>query len=96
MVWGISTALREETMMDNTLSRYINTDLGEYHLPVHADIHDLDVIFAEEKDEIINELGAKGIGEIGVISMAPVIVNAICNATGKLVTVFPIKVGDLL
>ena len=96
MVWGISTALREETLLDKNLGKYMNTSLGEYHLPVHADIHDLDVIFVEEHDEIINELGAKGVGEIGVISMAPAIVNAVYNATGKLVTVFPIKVGDLL
>ncbi len=96
MVWGISMALREETLLDTRLGKYMNTDLGEYHLPVHADIHDLDVIFVEEHDDIINELGAKGIGEIGVISMAPAIVNAVFNATGKLVKVFPIKVGDLL
>ncbi|MBB4079628.1 xanthine dehydrogenase YagR molybdenum-binding subunit [Lewinella aquimaris] len=96
MVWGISMALHEETLLDVNLGKYINTDLGEYHLPVHADIHDLDVIFVEEHDDVINELGAKGIGEIGVISMAPAIVNAVYNATGKLVQVFPIKVGDLL
>lgn len=95
MVWGISMALREETLLDTNLGKYMNTDLGEYHLPVHADIHDLDVIFVEEKDEIINQLGAKGIGEIGVISMAPAIVNAVYNATGKLFRVFPIKVGDV-
>jgi xanthine dehydrogenase YagR molybdenum-binding subunit len=89
-------ALREETLLDVRMGKYVNTDLGEYHLPVHADIHDLDVIFVEEHDEIINELGAKGIGEIGLISMAPAIVNAVYNATGKLVRVFPIKVGDLL
>ena len=96
MVWGISKALREETKMDLRSGRYLNTDLGEYHLPVHADVHDLDVIFVEEKDDIINELGAKGIGEIGMISMAPAIVNAVYNATGRLLTVFPMKVGDLL
>ncbi|CAH0998873.1 Aldehyde oxidoreductase molybdenum-binding subunit PaoC [Neolewinella maritima] len=96
MVWGISMALREETLLDPRLGKYINTSLGEYHLPVHADIHDLEVIFVEEHDTIINELGAKGIGEIGMISMAPAIVNAVYNATGKLVKVFPIKVGDLL
>lgn len=95
MVWGISTALREETLLDSNLGRYINTDLGEYHLPVHADLHDLDVLFVKEEDKIINELGAKGLGEIGVISMAPAIVNAVYNATGKLVRVFPIKLGDL-
>lgn len=95
MIWGISMALREETLLDKNLGKYMNTDLGEYHLPVHADVHDLDVIFVEEEDKIINELGAKGIGEIGLVSMAPAIVNAIYNATGKLVQVFPIKLGDL-
>ena len=95
MVWGISMALREESLLDVRQGKYLNTNLGEYHLPVHADVHDLDVIFVEEHDEIINELGAKGIGEIGMISMAPAIVNAVYNATGKLVTVFPIKLGDL-
>ena len=95
MVWGISMALREETLMDNQLGKFMNTDLGEYHLPVHADIGDLDVIFVEEQDDIINELGVKGIGEIGLISMAPAIVNAVFNATGKLVTAVPIKLGDV-
>ena len=95
MVWGISMALREETLLDNTLGKFMNTDLGEYHLPVHADVGDLDVIFVEEQDDIINELGVKGIGEIGLISMAPAIVNAVFNATGKLVTAMPIKLGDL-
>jgi len=96
MVWGISMALREETLVDKNLGKYMNTDLGEYHLPVHADIHDLDVIFVEEHDTIINSLGAKGIGEVGMVSMSPAIVNAVFNATGKVVEVFPIKVGDLL
>ena len=95
MVWGISMALREETLLDHGMGKFMNTDLGEYHLPVHADIGDLDVIFVEEEDKIINSLGAKGIGEIGMISMAPAIANAIFNATGKLVTDFPIKLGDL-
>ena len=62
MVWSISKALREETILDENLGRYINPNLGEYHIPVHADIHDLDVIFADEKDELINELGVKGVG----------------------------------
>ncbi|NJC28354.1 xanthine dehydrogenase family protein molybdopterin-binding subunit [Neolewinella antarctica] len=96
MVWGISLATREESLLDKKMGKYVNDDLGEYHLPVHADIHDLEVIFVEEHDEIINALGAKGIGEIGMISMAPAIINAVYNATGKLVTALPLKVGDLL
>lgn len=96
MVWGISKALREETLTDFKTGRYVNPNLAEYHLPVHADIHDLDVIFVEEKDEIINELGAKGVGEIGLVSMAPAIANAIFHATGRRMTEFPIHFEDLV
>ncbi|TXD83155.1 xanthine dehydrogenase family protein molybdopterin-binding subunit [Subsaximicrobium wynnwilliamsii] len=96
MIWGISKALREETLMDHNLGKYMNTDLGEYHIPVHADIHELDVIFVDEKDDIINELGSKGVGEIGLASMAPAIANAIYHATGKRVNKFPIHFDQLL
>ncbi|WP_116105619.1 xanthine dehydrogenase family protein molybdopterin-binding subunit [Lewinella sp. IMCC34191] len=95
MVWGIGMALREETLLDRQLGKFMNTNLAEYHIPVHADIGELDVIFVEEKDEIINDLGVKGLGEVGTISMAPAIANAIFNATGKVMTQFPVKLGDL-
>jgi len=96
MVWGISKATREETLLDKNLGRYVNTNLGEYHLPVHADVPEMDVIFVEEHDKIINELGAKGVGEIGLCSMAPAIANAIFHATGKRVMRFPVKFDDLM
>jgi len=96
MIWGISKALREETILDNNLGKYMNQNLGEYHIPVHADIHELDVIFVEEKDEIINELGTKGIGEVGLVGMPPAIANAIFNATGKRLNNLPIHFDSLL
>jgi xanthine dehydrogenase YagR molybdenum-binding subunit len=96
MVWGISKALQEETLMDHKLGKYMNPNLGEYHIPVHADIHQLDVLFVEEKDDIINELGSKGVGEIGLASMAPAIANAIFHATGKRINKFPIHFDLLL
>jgi xanthine dehydrogenase YagR molybdenum-binding subunit len=96
MVWSISKALREETILDENLGRYINTNLGEYHIPVHADIHALDVIFAEENDDLINELGVKGIGEIGLIAMPAAISNAIFHATGKRLNNLPIHFDELL
>lgn len=95
MIWGISKTLCEETILDERFGKYINTNLGEYHIPVHADIHNLDVIFADEKDDIINELGMKGAGEIGVVAMPPAIANAIYHATGKRVNKFPIHMDDL-
>ncbi|MCE6990140.1 xanthine dehydrogenase family protein molybdopterin-binding subunit [Dyadobacter sp. CY323] len=96
MVWSISKALREETINDSLLGKYMNQNLSEYHIPVHADIHDLDVIFVEEKDDIVNELGTKGVGEIGLVGMPPAIANAVYHATGKRINQFPIHFDYLL
>jgi xanthine dehydrogenase YagR molybdenum-binding subunit len=95
MVWSISKALREETILDENFGRYMNANLGEYHIPVHADIHDLEVIFADEKDDLINELGVKGVGEIGLIAMPAAIANAIFHATGKRINNLPIHFDRL-
>ncbi|WP_231426931.1 xanthine dehydrogenase family protein molybdopterin-binding subunit [Pedobacter sp. Leaf250] len=96
MIWGISKALHEETIMDDHFGKYINTNLGEYHIPVHADIGQLDVIFAEERDELINEIGTKGVGEIGLVGMPAAISNAIFNATGKRIYKLPIHFDELI
>ena len=96
MVWGISKALFEETISDHRFGKYMNQNLAEYHIPVHADVHDLDVIFVEEKDEIINELGSKGVGEIGLVAMTPAITNAIFHATGKRINHLPVHFDELL
>jgi xanthine dehydrogenase YagR molybdenum-binding subunit len=96
MIWGISKALHEETIVDPAIGKYMNANLGEYHIPVHADINDLDVIFADEKDELINELGIKGVGEIGLVAMPAAIANAIYHATGKRINKMPIHFDELL
>ncbi|MCX2740960.1 xanthine dehydrogenase family protein molybdopterin-binding subunit [Pontibacter anaerobius] len=96
MVWGIGVALEEEAVMDNNLGRFMNHDLDKYHVPVNADVHDMEVIFVEEKDDIVNPLGAKGLGEIGIVSVAPAIVNAIFHATGKRVRELPVTLDKLL
>jgi xanthine dehydrogenase YagR molybdenum-binding subunit len=96
MVWSISKALREETISDHRLGKYMNQNLAEYHIPVHADIHDLDVLFVEENDSVINELGTKGVGEIGLVGMPPAIANAVYHATGKRINRFPIHFDYLL
>jgi xanthine dehydrogenase YagR molybdenum-binding subunit len=95
-VWGISKALHEETILDETLGKYINANLGEYHIPVHADINELEVIFANEKDELINELGVKGVGEIGLVAMPAAIANAVFHATGRRINKLPIHFDELL
>jgi xanthine dehydrogenase YagR molybdenum-binding subunit len=96
MVWGISKALHEETILDETLGKYINTNLAEYHIPVHADINELEVIFANEPDKLINELGVKGVGEIGLVAMPAAIANAVFHATGKRIYKLPIHFDELL
>ncbi|WP_256012176.1 xanthine dehydrogenase family protein molybdopterin-binding subunit [Desertivirga xinjiangensis] len=96
MVWGISKALHEETILDEKLGKYINTNLAEYHIPVHADVNELDVIFADEPDELINEAGVKGVGEIGLVAMPAAIANAIFHATGKRINKLPVHFDELL
>ncbi|MGV3639564.1 MAG: xanthine dehydrogenase family protein molybdopterin-binding subunit [Adhaeribacter sp.] len=96
VVWGIGMALHEESVIDQSYGRFINHDLAEYHLPVNADIRDIEVIFVEEHDEIVNPLGVKGLGEIGIVGTAAAIANAVYHATGKRVRDLPITLDKLL
>jgi len=97
ITWGLGMALEEEEgMMDARNGRIMNANLAEYHVPVHADIQELDVIFVEEHDDIVNPLGAKGLGEIGMVGVAAAIANAIYNATGKRIRELPITLDKLL
>ncbi|RYX89228.1 MAG: xanthine dehydrogenase family protein molybdopterin-binding subunit [Comamonadaceae bacterium] len=89
VVWGISAALHEETHTDQRLGRYMNHNYGEYHVPVNADIHDIDVIFVDEDDRVVSRLGSKGVGEIGLVSVAAAVCNAIYHATGRRVRSTP-------
>jgi xanthine dehydrogenase YagR molybdenum-binding subunit len=96
VVWGIGMALEEESVLDQTFGRFINHSFGEYHVPVNADIHGIDVIFVEEFDEIVNPLGAKGLGEIGVVGVASALANAVFNATGVRIRRLPITLDKVL
>ncbi|OOV94125.1 xanthine dehydrogenase family protein molybdopterin-binding subunit [Pseudomonas sp. MF4836] len=96
VVWGIGMALHEETQTDHNLGRHMNHSLAEYHIPVNADIGQIDVLFVEELDEIVNALGSKGVGEIGIVGVAAAVANAIYHATGKRVRDFPITLDKLL
>ena len=96
VVWGIGMALHEETLVDHNFGRVMNANIAEYHVPVNADVHDIQVIFVDEPDEIINTLGIKGVGEIGLVGTAAAIANAIYHATGKRVRDLPITLDKLL
>ncbi|MGI4742388.1 MAG: xanthine dehydrogenase family protein molybdopterin-binding subunit [Janthinobacterium lividum] len=96
VVWGISMALLEDGVRDPTYGRFMNHNLAEYHIPVNADIHAIDVIFVEEHDAVVNPLGVKGVGEIGLIGVAAAVANAIYHATGRRVRELPITLDKLL
>ena len=83
MIWGLSMALHEDTLRDPRTGRIMNPNLAEYHVPVNADIREIDTIFIAEDDELVNPAGVKGIGEMGVVGSVSAIVNAIYHATGK-------------
>ncbi len=94
VVWGIGMALHEETHIDHRLGRIMNANLAEYAVPVHADIHDIKVIFVDEPDDS-NPLGLKGLGEIGIVGVAAAVANAVYHATGKRVRHLPITLDKL-
>ncbi|MDH6153137.1 MULTISPECIES: xanthine dehydrogenase family protein molybdopterin-binding subunit [Paraburkholderia] len=96
VVWGISMALHEHGQFDHALGRQMNHNLAEYHMPVNADIHEIDVLFVDERDDIVNPLGVKGVGEIGVVGVAAAVCNAIWHATGKRIRDLPITPDKLL
>jgi xanthine dehydrogenase YagR molybdenum-binding subunit len=95
VVWGIGVALHEETLIDHRFGRIMNANIAEYHVPVNADVHDIKVIFVEEQDNIVNPLGIKGLGEIGIVGVAASIANAVYHATGKRIRDLPITLDKL-
>lgn len=96
MVWGIGAALHEAAHVDHRSGAWINGDLAEYLIPVHADVPDVDVVLLDDFDERANHLGVKGIGELGTGGTAASIANAVYNATGVRVRDFPITLDKLL
>jgi len=96
VVGGIGMALMEETVMDHRMGRIVNASLGEYHVPVNADIPVLEAFFVEEHDEHVNPLGAKGIGEVSYVGVAAAVANAVFHATGRRIRQLPITLDKLL
>jgi xanthine dehydrogenase YagR molybdenum-binding subunit len=96
MIWGMSAALLEETEIDRRTARYVNTNLSDYLMPVAADVPSVEVILVPEKDEIVNPLGMKGVGELGIVGMNAAIANAVYHATGKRVRELPIRIESLI
>jgi xanthine dehydrogenase YagR molybdenum-binding subunit len=96
VVWGIGMALEEATEVDHRFGRIMNPNLQHYHVPVNADVHEIETIFVEEDDKIVNPLGVKGMGELGMVGIPAAIANAVFHATGKRIRDLPITPDKLL
>jgi xanthine dehydrogenase YagR molybdenum-binding subunit len=96
IIWGAGQALLEQSETDPVMGRFLNRNYSGYLVPTNADIPELDVLFVGEFDEEASPLGAKGLGELTAVSVAPAIANAVYHATGKRVRDLPITVEKLL
>jgi xanthine dehydrogenase YagR molybdenum-binding subunit len=96
VVWGIGLALMEEGVIDHRYGRYVNNNLADYHVPVNLDIPEIEVHFINRRDEILNPIGAKGLGEIALVGFTAAVANAVYHATGKRVRKLPITLDKLL
>ena len=93
---GVGQALTEETVLDPRWGQWVNRDLGEYHVPVNADVPEIEALFVTERDDHVNTLGIKGVGEVGIVGVAAAIANAVFNATGVRVRELPITLDKVL
>ncbi|WP_305782625.1 xanthine dehydrogenase family protein molybdopterin-binding subunit [Symbioplanes lichenis] len=96
MTMGMGMALHEEGVLDSRTGDWVNHDLAEYHVPVHADIENIEAVWLEEHDADVNPMGSKGIGEIGIVGSPAAIVNAVWHATGVRVRDLPVRLDKLL
>ena len=95
IIMGLGMALMEETQFDERSGRIMNPSLAEYHIPVHLDVPEIDVIWTDIADPH-TPMGAHGIGEIGITGVAAAVANAVYNATGKRVRDLPITLDKLI
>lgn len=96
VVGGIGMALMEASVMDHRYGRYVTNDFANYHIPVHTDIPQIDVIYVDKPDTLVNPIGSKGLGEIAIVGVAAAVANAVFHATGKRVRELPITVEKLV
>ncbi|MGH9820892.1 MAG: xanthine dehydrogenase family protein molybdopterin-binding subunit [Pyrinomonadaceae bacterium] len=89
-VWGVGMALTEESTLDPRWGNFVTRTFADYHVPANLDIGTIEVAFIPEEDHVVNTLGIKGIGEVGIVGVAAAVANAVFNATGKRVRDLPI------
>ena len=96
MVFGVGAALTEDVVVDKRFGFFVNHDLAEYHMPVHADIPNIDAIFLPELDDKANPLKSKGVGELGISGAGAAMANAVYNACGVRMRDYPITLDKVI
>jgi xanthine dehydrogenase YagR molybdenum-binding subunit len=96
MTMGISMALHEESVLDARFGDYMNHDFATYHVAACADITGLEAYWVEEEDLRVSPMGAKGLGEVGIVGTAAAVANAVYHATGVRVRELPIGLSKLV
>ena len=96
MTMGVGAALMEEAVVDKRLGYFVNHDLAEYHVPVHADIPHQEVIFLDEVDDKSSPMKAKGVGELGLCGVGAAVANAVYNACGVRIRDYPLTLDKVL
>jgi xanthine dehydrogenase YagR molybdenum-binding subunit len=96
MTMGISMALHEESVLDREFGDYLNHDLAQYHVASCADVAEVEATWVDDPDDELNPMGAKGIGEIGIVGTAAAVANAVYHATGVRLRSLPIQPDDLV
>ena len=96
MTFGVGAALTEEVVIDRRYGHFVNHDLAEYHVPVHADIPAMEAVFLPELDDKANPLKSKGLGELGICGAGAAVANAVFNATGIRIRDFPLTLDKIL
>jgi xanthine dehydrogenase YagR molybdenum-binding subunit len=96
MIWGVGSAIHEQTEIDPRASRYVNANLADYMIPVNADVGEVKIIMVPEEDRLINPIGVKGIGEIGIVGTSAALANAVYHATGQRLRDLPLRIDSLI
>ena len=96
MIFGVGAALREALDLDPRFGGFVNDNLAEYHVPVHADVPEVDAVFLSELDTKSNPLKSKGVGELGICGAGAALANAVYNACGARVRGYPITLDKVL
>ncbi len=96
VIGGIGMALMEEGVIDHRYGKWMNNNFADYHVPVNKDVPNIEALFVNKPDPIINPIGSKGIGEVSMIGFPAAVANAVFHATGKRVRELPITPDKLL